>query len=399
MKSNSRIASTRLPTQTELLLPLLDTIREHGGAARPGAIYDELAAKLDVDDELRSATTRLKDGQEFSTFERRVRWTRQTAVLKGLLARETRGVWELTDAGNHALRNARRGTIVTVFEGAGGVLIWANAEDVISVVERKSVQALITSPPYPLLRQKQYGNLESRAWLDWMLKLAEGWRELLTDDGSLFLNLGPVWTPGQPTQDLYVERLSLEMCDRLGYHLAQRLEWHSPSRLPQPIEWVCVRRVRLKPTTETVLWFSPSANPKADNRNILVPYSESMKRTLANGQKKATRPSGAWISEAFGIDNGGAIPSNLIVASNAASNDAYHRACRENDFVAHPATFPAALPELAIKLTTDECDVVMDPFAGSGTTCKVAQKLNRRFIGVERSRTYLDSAIARLEAA
>jgi site-specific DNA-methyltransferase (cytosine-N4-specific) len=186
---------------------------------------------------------------------------------------------------------------------------------------------------------------------------------------------------------------------KLGYHLAQRLEWHSPTRLPQPIEYVCIRRVRLKPTVETVLWFSPSPNPRADNRNVLVPYSDAMKKTIANGQRAAKRPSGAWISPAFANDNGGAIPSNLITAANAASNDAYHRACRDKKLTAHPATFPAALPEMLIKLASDPGDVILDPFAGSGTTCEAAQRLGRKFIGIERSRAYLEGAIARLTAA
>jgi site-specific DNA-methyltransferase (cytosine-N4-specific) len=388
----------KLPSQTELLLPLLDTVKSHGGTVRPGEIYDELAAKLGIDDETRNATVRL-NGRNVNEWERRVRWVRQTAVVKEYMSGNTRGIWDLTDAGYYALRNARRGTIVTVYQSESGVVVWANVEDAIGIVERGSVQTIISSPPYPLLKPKAYGNLESRAWLDWMLSLCEGFRELLTEDGSLFLNLGTVFQSGRPTVDLYIERFTIEMADKLGYHLAQRFEWYNPCKLPQPMEWVSIKRVRVKPSTETVLWMSPSPNPKADNRKVLVPYSKSMQRVLASGQKKEKRPSGAWISEAFGNNNGGAIPSNLIIAANASSNDAYHRACRESGLTAHPATFPKALPKFCLELTTDKGDRCADFFGGSLTTAQVAEELGLNYFVSDRSLTYLEAGVARLRAA
>lgn len=49
----------------------------------------------------------------------------------------------------------------------------------------------------------------------------------------------------------------------------------------------------------------------------------------------------------------------------------------------HSAVFPKTLPEWFIKLFTKENDWVLDPFAGSGTTCQVAQKLLRNSVGIE----------------
>jgi len=386
-----------LPTQTDLLLPLLQSVEAAGGSARPAEVYDDVATRLHLDEETRNATARVGN-QNVNVFERHVRWTRQLAVFRGYLQSSQRNLWELTDAGNATLRNARRGTIVTVFEAPNGVLLWANAEDAVASIEAESVDAIVTSPPYPLLRQKDYGNSASCQWLDEMLRNAESWRALLAPTGSLFLNLGPCWTPGQPTQDPYIARLTIAMIDQLGYHLAQELQWHSPSRLPAPVEWVCLRRVRLKQTTETILWFATTPNPKANNRNVLVPYSDSMRKLMARGQKKASRPSGWGISEKFGNDNGGAIASNLIVAPNSSSNDAYRRACRANGENPHPATFPEAIPKFLIELSTSPGDLVADFFAGSATTCKVAHDLGRRFIGVERSYTYLQAALHRFAA-
>ncbi len=126
-------------------------------------------------------------------------------------------------------------------------------------------------------------------------------------------------------------------------------------------------------------------------------YSSSMRRTLAKGTNPGTRPSGhAVAQQAFKNDNGGAIPRSLLTAANTASNTPYLRQCREACIDPHPARFPEALPEFAIRLTTDPGDVVLDPFAGSCTTAAVAQRLGRRFIVSDRSRHYLDGGILQL---
>ena len=56
---------------------------------------------------------------------------------------------------------------------------------------------------------------------------------------------------------------------------------------------------------------------------------------------------------------------------------------------AHFAVFPTKLPELCIKAGTKEGDVVLDPFMGSGTTAYVAQKLSRKWIGIELNPNYV----------
>jgi site-specific DNA-methyltransferase (cytosine-N4-specific) len=64
----------------------------------------------------------------------------------------------------------------------------------------------------------------------------------------------------------------------------------------------------------------------------------------------------------------------------------------------HPARFPAALPEFFIKLLTDEEDIILDPFAGSNTTGAIAEKLQRRWIAVERAKDYLDASKFRFDS-
>lgn len=62
----------------------------------------------------------------------------------------------------------------------------------------------------------------------------------------------------------------------------------------------------------------------------------------------------------------------------------------------HSATFPIALPEWFIKLFTEEGDIVLDPFVGSGTTALAAKRLKRHYIGIEILKEYCEIAEERL---
>ena len=63
----------------------------------------------------------------------------------------------------------------------------------------------------------------------------------------------------------------------------------------------------------------------------------------------------------------------------------------------HPAVFPIALPRKCIELFTHKGELVLDPFAGAGTTCLVARKLSRQFIGFELNPKYIEIANNRLK--
>jgi len=88
---------------------------------------------------------------------------------------------------------------------------------------------------------------------------------------------------------------------------------------------------------------------------------------------------------------------NVISASNTASNDYYQRRCKENSVKAHPARFPQALPEFVIKLCTEPSDLVLDPFAGSNMTGRVAETLGRQWIAFEINEYYLKASQYRFE--
>lgn len=261
----------------------------------------------------------------------------------------------------------------------------------------KSVDLIMTSPPFGLVRKKTYGNEDAHRYCDWFRPFAEGFRRVLKDSGSLVIDIGGAWKPGTPTRSLYHFELLLMLCEEYGFHLCEEHYWWNPSKLPTPAEWVNVRRVRVKDAVNCVWWLSPTPWPKANNRRVLAPYSESMRDLLKNGYTAKLRPSGHDISEKFGKDNGGSVPPNLLAVANTESNGRYQEYCRDHGFPIHPARYPEELPEYFIRFLTDPGDLVVDPFAGSCVTGAVAEALGRKWACCELEEDYLNGAMARFK--
>lgn len=178
-------------------------------------------------------------------------------------------------------------------------------------------------------------------------------------------------------------------------HQCQEHYWWNPAKLPTPAEWVNIRRIRVKDAINCIWWLSRTPWPKASNKRILAPYSESMRSLLKNGYTPKLRPSGHDISAKFGRDNGGSVPPNLLALANTESNGAYQEYCKANELPVHPARFPAGIPEYFIRMLTDEGDLVVDPFGGSCVTGEVAESLKRKWICCELVEDYLKGARAR----
>lgn len=288
------------------------------------------------------------------------------------------------------------------YETNVGAAYLGDSQELLVSLPDASVNLVFTSPPYALHFKKEYGNVSKADYVGWFLPFARQIHRVLTDDGSFVLNIGGSWNPGTPTRSLYHYKLMIALVEDLGFHLAQECYWYNPAKMPVPAEWVTVRRVRIKDSVEHVWWLSKTPFPKADNRRVLKPYSADMLRLARRGVKTTVRPSGHNITSSFDkIESGGSISSNvledqtaneMLIAGNNAANDPYTMRCKESGNKIHPARFPAALPEFFIKLLTDEGDLVVDPFAGSNTAGSAAERLGRRWIGMELLEEYLEAS-------
>lgn len=279
-----------------------------------------------------------------------------------------------------------------------GAAYCGDSRELLKLLPDGSVNLVITSPPFALLREKEYGNKSQAEYIDWLVTFAELVHRKLRDDGSFVIDLGGAYERGSPTRSLYNFRVLLRFCDDVGFVLAEDFYWHNPSKLPSPIEWVNKRKLRAKDSVNTVWWLSKTAWPKANVSNVLTEYSPRMKRLLEDPESfydPAKRPSGHDISKAFGKDNGGAIPSNLLQIPNSESNGQYTTACRAVGVTPHPARFPARLPEFFIRFLTDPGDTVLDIFAGSNTTGKVAESEGRHWLAFEERADYVAASAFR----
>lgn len=279
---------------------------------------------------------------------------------------------------------------------------------------RGQVQLVFTSPPFPLCREKRYGNLRGDAYLKWLAEFAKPLTEFLSPTGSIVIELGNGWESGRPTVSTTSLKALLAFQEAAGLHLCQEFIGYNPARLPTPAEWVTVRRIRVKDAYTRLWWLAATPHPKADNRRVLTEYSESMRKLLAKGTYNGgARPSGHHVGhQSFLRENGGAIPPNVIVPpddaetpatlipiSNTGSRSKYLDACRAMNVVGHPARMPEALVDFFVRFLTDPGDLVLDPFAGSNTTGAVAEGLGRRWLGIERDPEYAKASRARFASA
>jgi len=232
------------------------------------------------------------------------------------------------------------------------------------------VRLIFTSPPFPLNRKKKYGNFQGEEYLQWLAAFGPIFRDLLTDDGSIVIELGNSWVSGTPTMSTLGLKALMHFQEANELHLCQEFICHNPARLPGPAQWVTVERIRLKDSYTRLWWLSTSPRPRANNRNVLTPYSSSMKRLLRRGTFNAgRRPSEHVINEtAFAKDLGGAIPPSVLSIPNSHSADSYQTYCRKHGTTFHPARMPSALPDFFIRFLTVPRDIVLDPFGGSNTT-------------------------------
>jgi len=295
------------------------------------------------------------------------------------------------------------------FKSRFGAAYLGDSLEVLQALPTRSLNLVVTSPPYALHFKKAYGNETKDAYIEWFLPFAHEILRVLADNGSFVLNIGGSYNQGVPTRSIYHFKLLVALVEEVGFHLAQECFWYNPAKMPMPAEWVTVRRVRVKDSVEYVWWLSKTPNPKASNLNVLKEYSEDMIRLNRNGVKGTVRPSGHVIRNSFDkILAGGSIPSNVTEAEfdepesmmkmgNNAANDTYTRRCKEEGVKIHPARFPALLPKFFIKLLTDPNDLVMDPFAGSLTAASVAESLERRWIAGEAVEEYLRAGKFRFE--
>jgi len=241
--------------------------------------------------------------------------------------------------------------------------------DVLADAPDNSVDLIVTSPPYADARKRTYGGIAPDDYVDWFLPRAHEFYRVLAPTGSFVLNIKEKCVDGE--RHTYVLELIQALRSECGFRWVEEYMWHKTTAAPG--YW----RNRFRDAWERCLHFTKERRFKMNQDAVRVPigdWTEARLKKLGNGDlarhDSATGSGvGRNISHWRGKDT--VLPSNVLHGSPVAHN------------TGHSAAFPEWLPEWFIKLFTDEGDLVLDPFVGSGTTLRAAKRLGRCGIGVE----------------
>ncbi len=272
--------------------------------------------------------------------------------------------------------------------------------EVMKDIPDESIDFIITSPPYAD-QIKDYGDLVKKVkpeeYVEWFLPRAKEMFRVLKNTGSFVLNINDK-TNGK-YQSTYVFRLVIALCDIIGFHLVRDYIWYNPATPPNVFSRGTMGRT--KKSHEYCFWFSKSENWTFNMDPIRKPYGKDMNKFLdgkgTGDRSDNTRPS----RHNFKLDtkwenHGGSDPGSVIVLGNTSSNDMLQKICRREG-ITHPARFPSKLAEFFILSGTNTGDVVLDPFAGSGTTGVTSEKLGRNWMCIEINPDYCKLARMWLE--
>ena len=247
-------------------------------------------------------------------------------------------------------------------------VIYPKSSERMNELKNESVNLVITSPPY--YSKRNYGipdqiGLESTIedYLDSLERVFAETKRVMKEDGSLFVVIGDTYVDG--SLQSIPHRLALRLMD-LGFIQRNCLVWKKINPKPEGTT------KRWSTSTEFVFFFTQSLNHRFDIDAIRVPYKDD---ALSNPPRHRKLNGKMQMGTANLHHPLGKVPADYIETNVASIN--------LDEDIEHPAMFPEELIEPFVKACTEKDDLVLDVFAGSGTTGVVALDLGRRFVGYE----------------
>ena len=242
---------------------------------------------------------------------------------------------------------------------------------------------IVTSPPYADKRKNTYGGVAPDKYVEWFIPRSKHFLRVLKPTGTFILNIKEKAENGE--RHTFVLELILGL-RKQGWLWTEEFIWHKKNCYPG--KWPN----RFRDAWERCLQFNKSRHFKMNQEAVMVPMGDWADARLKSLGKNDIVRFDSQVGSGFGknirnwIGRDKAYPSNVLHLATECGNKS------------HSAAFPEALPEWFIKLFTDEGDLVLDPFVGSGTTCAVAQQLRRNSVGIEILAEYCGLAEGEVEA-
>ncbi|UMX48260.1 MAG: site-specific DNA-methyltransferase [Candidatus Nealsonbacteria bacterium DGGOD1a] len=257
-------------------------------------------------------------------------------------------------------------------------VILGDCLEILKRIDSDSVDLIVTSPPYADQRKKTYGGIAPDDYVQWFLPITNELLRVVKPSGTFILNIKEKAIEGE--RHTYVMELVIEM-KKQGWFWTEEFIWHKKNCFPG--KWPN----RFRDAWERLLQFNKSKNFAMYQDEVMVPMGDWAKTRLKNLSETDKIRDNSRVGSGFGknvskwVGREMAYPTNVLVMATETSNKS------------HSAVFPKELPAWFIKLFTQQGDLVLDPFLGSGTTSLAALELDRNSIGIEIKEEYYKLAI------
>jgi site-specific DNA-methyltransferase (adenine-specific)/site-specific DNA-methyltransferase (cytosine-N4-specific) len=260
-----------------------------------------------------------------------------------------------------------------------------------SLFPDKSINLIVTSPPYADKRKNSYQGVNSDKYVEWFLPISDQLIRILKDNGSFILNIKE--HPSNGERETYVLELILEM-KKQGWFWIEEYCWYKKNSFPG--KWPN----RFRDSWERCLHFTKKKDFAMYQDAVKVPIGDwaekrfkSMSendfiRHISKNNTHLGRNVSNWLNKKK------VYPHNVLVFEEE------HRlylgnvveTAADTSHKNHSAIFPLELPTWFIRLFSKENDAVLDPFLGSGTTAVAALLHKRKYIGIELKTEYFSEA-------
>jgi site-specific DNA-methyltransferase (adenine-specific)/site-specific DNA-methyltransferase (cytosine-N4-specific) len=255
----------------------------------------------------------------------------------------------------------------------------------------KSIDLIVTSPPYANQRKSSYGGVHPKNYIEWFLPISKQLYRILKPRGSLILNIKENVENGQ--RQTYVLELILAM-KKQGWYWTEEYCWYKKNC--HPGKW----GNRFRDSWERCLHFTKSKKFKMYQDSVKVPIGDWAKTRFKSMSQKDFIRTISGTNSKFGRNVSNWLNKRKVYPHNVLDFEKEHyiepttvihfaTACSNRN---HSAAFPIELPSWFIKLLTKNGDIVLDPFIGIGTTGVAAVLLKRNYIGIEVSNKYIKEA-------
>jgi DNA modification methylase len=253
-------------------------------------------------------------------------------------------------------------------------IIMGDCQSLLPTMPAQSVDLIVTSPPYADSRKKTYGGVHPDDYVAWFLPISAELLRVLKPSGTFILNIKEKVVAGE--RHTYVIELILAMRQQ-GWLWTEEFIWHKKNSYPG--KWPN----RFRDSWERCLQFNRSRQFAMYQDSVMVPMGDWAKTRLRKLSDTDRRRDESRVGSGFGKN-----VSNWVGREKVYPTNVLHLAT-ESSNRRHSAAFPLELPKWFIKLFTQEGDLVLDPFVGSGTTALAAQQLGRHYLGIDIQPEYI----------